>query len=68
MHYSKKSDTDLNNISEDSPISNYDLTDNGFSEKDYVFEEALVDFKCDWSRIIENHLDILHLFLSLIHI
>ena len=62
VHYSKKSDTDLNNISEDSPISNYDLTDNGFSEKDYVFEEALVDFKCDWSRIIENHLDILHLF------
>jgi len=62
VHYSKKSDTDLNNISEDSPISNYDLTDNGFSEKDYVFEEALVDFKCDWSRIIENHLDNLHLF------
>ena len=34
----------------------------GFQIKDYVFEEALVDFKCDWSRIIENHLDILHLF------
>ena len=30
--------------------------------KNYVFEEVLVDFKCDWSRIIENHLDILHLF------
>ena len=27
-----------------------------------MFEEVLVDFKCDWSRIIENHLDILHLF------
>jgi phenylpropionate dioxygenase-like ring-hydroxylating dioxygenase large terminal subunit len=62
VHFSKKSDTDLNNINEDSPISNYDLSDNGFSYKDYVYEEVLVDFKCDWSRIIENHLDILHLF------
>ena len=38
------------------------LYENGFTHKDYVYEEVLVDFKCDWSRIIENHLDILHLF------
>ncbi|MBO6975595.1 MAG: aromatic ring-hydroxylating dioxygenase subunit alpha [Prochlorococcus marinus CUG1435] len=62
VHFSKKSETDLNNISEDTPISNYLLYENGFSHKDYVFEEVLVDFKCDWSRIIENHLDILHIF------
>ena len=62
VHFSKKSDIDLSNISEDSPITNYYLSDNGFSDKDYVSEEVLVDFKCDWSRIIENHLDILHLF------
>ena len=62
VHFSKKSDTDLNNISEDAPISNYELYENGFKHKDYVYEEVLVDFKCDWSRIIENHLDILHLF------
>ena len=62
VHFSKKSETDLNNISEDLPISNYQLSDNGFSPEDYVSEEVLVDFKCDWSRIIENHLDILHLF------
>ena len=62
VHFSKKSETDLNNISEDSPISNYELSDNGFSHQDYVSEQVLVDFKCDWSRIIENHLDILHLF------
>jgi len=62
VYFSKKSDTDLNNINEDLPISNYDLSDNGFLDKDYVSEEVLVDFKCDWSRIIENHLDILHLF------
>ena len=62
VHFSKKSETDLNNVSEDSPISNYELSDSGFSHEDYVSEEVLVDFKCDWSRIIENHLDILHIF------
>ena len=38
MHFSKKSDTDLNNISEDAPISNYELYENGFTHKDYVYE------------------------------
>ena len=28
VYFSKKSDTDLKNICEDSPISNYDLSDN----------------------------------------
>jgi len=66
VHFSKKSDTDLKNISEDSPISNYELSNNGFSHKDNVFEEVLVDFKCDWSRIIENHLRFSsHLYLGL---
>jgi len=60
--FSEKSQTDLNNISEYSPISNHEISDNGFSNEDFVYEEVLVDFKCDWSRIIENHLDILHLF------
>ena len=63
VYFSRKSETDLNDINEeDSPISNYDLINNGFTPKDYAFEEVLVDFKCDWSRIIENHLDILHIF------
>ncbi len=34
----------------------------GFQLGDSVFEEVFIDFKCDWSRIIENHLDILHIF------
>ena len=63
VHFSKKSETDLNDISEDTPISNYELSENGFLHKDYVSEEVIVDFKCDWSRIIENHLDILHICL-----
>ena len=60
-------DDEIKLLGEDRPIVNYELYENGFSHKDYVFEEVLVDFKCDWSRIIENHLDILHI-LSLIHI
>ena len=31
-------------INEDSPLSNYELSDNGFSYEDYVSEEVLVDF------------------------
>ena len=62
VYFSRKSETDLNDINEDLPISNYELINNGFVLEDYVPEEVLVDFKCDWSRIIENHLDILHIF------
>ena len=62
IYYSEKSETNLKNINENLPISNYELIKNGFSCDDAVSEEVLVDFKCDWSRIIENHLDILHIF------
>ena len=63
VYFSKKSETNLNDINEeDSSISNYELSRNGFFPKEYAFEEVLVDFRCDWSRIIENHLDILHIF------
>ena len=62
VYFSDKPETDLNNINEDFPIGNYELINNGFFIEDSVSEEVLVDFKCDWSRIIENHLDILHIF------
>jgi len=63
VYFAKKSETDLNNINEeDTPIINYELSNNGFFSNDFVYEEVLVDFRCDWSRIIENHLDILHIF------
>ena len=26
---------------------------NGFNPKEYVFEEVLVDFKCDWSKLLK---------------
>ena len=34
----------------------------GFPSLEYQYEEVFVDFKADWARIIENHLDILHVF------
>ena len=33
-----------------------------FDTSDYKYEEVCVDFKADWARIIENHMDILHVF------
>ncbi len=62
VYFSKNSQTDLNDVKEEKSIINYELINNGFPEQDYAFEEVLIDFKCDWSRIIENHLDILHIF------
>ena len=63
VYFSKKPETNLNDLNEDeSPITIYELINNGFPEEEYASEEVLVDFKCDWSRIIENHLDILHIF------
>jgi len=62
VYFSRSSETNLNDVNEDIPLSNYDLRNFGFQTTDYVSEEVLVDFKCDWSRIIENHLDILHIF------
>ena len=35
---------------------------NKHDDNEYKYEEVIVDFKCDWTRIIENHLDILHIF------
>ena len=62
VNFSDKAETNLNKFTEEVSIYNYDLNANGFSLNEYVSEEVLVDFRCDWSRIIENHLDILHIF------
>ena len=34
----------------------------GFEASEFEYEEVFVDFKADWARIIENHMDILHVF------
>ena len=39
IYFSAKAETDLNNINENSLITNYELVSNGFSFKDSVSEE-----------------------------
>jgi len=62
IHYSEKPETNLKDEEVNLISNNHELNKHGFKPNEYVFEEVLVDFKCDWARIIENHLDILHIF------
>ena len=62
IYYTGQAKTNLNDFNVDSSIENNLINSYGFDISDYEYEEVVVDFKCDWARIIENHLDILHLF------
>ena len=62
IFYSGKPKTDLSLNENRNSLIPLLLESHGFNRSEYVYEEALLDFKCDWSRIVENHLDILHIF------
>ncbi len=62
IYYTGKAKTNLSDFDVKEPIENSQPDSYGFKINEYAYEEVLVDFKCDWARIIENHLDILHLF------
>ena len=62
INYCEKPITNISDNEEELNPNKHELNKHGFKADDYVFEEVLVDFKCDWARIIENHLDILHIF------
>ena len=62
IYYTGKAKTNLSDFKFESKIEDVLIDSYGFNSKDYAYEEVTVDFKCDWSRIIENHLDILHIF------
>tara|TARA_Y100001970_G_scaffold283338_1_gene398208 strand:+ start:1124 stop:2458 length:1335 start_codon:yes stop_codon:yes gene_type:complete len=62
IYYGGKAVTSLEYLQSSERLSNIELDTYGFNLNDYEFEEVIVDFKCDWARIIENHLDILHIF------
>ena len=62
INYSDCPETNINFFENTININNHELEKHGFNIQDYASEEVLVDFKCDWARIIENHLDILHIF------
>ena len=62
INYLETPETNLNEYESVLELNNHELSKHGFKIDDYVSEQVLVDFKCDWARIIENHLDILHIF------
>ncbi|WP_269623002.1 Rieske 2Fe-2S domain-containing protein [Prochlorococcus marinus] len=62
IYYTGKAKTNLNDFEVTDPLYTRFINNYGFNIDEYAFEEVVVDFKCDWARIIENHLDILHLF------
>ncbi len=62
IYYTGKAKTNLNDFEIKDPLERRFPDKYGFNIEDYAYEEVIVDFKCDWARIIENHLDILHLF------
>ncbi len=62
IYYNGKAKTNLEDFKIESDIKDSYPETYGFKTKDYSYEEVYVDFKSDWARIIENHLDILHIF------
>ncbi|WP_320676722.1 Rieske 2Fe-2S domain-containing protein [Prochlorococcus sp. MIT 1300] len=62
IYYTGSAKTNVQDFSIKTDLSNHVPETFGFKPKEYAFEEVCVDFKCDWARIIENHLDILHIF------
>ena len=62
VYYTGKATTHLEEIEVKTPLDSISISSQGFNCSDHVYEEAILDFQCDWDRIIENHLDILHIF------
>ncbi|WP_320664425.1 aromatic ring-hydroxylating dioxygenase subunit alpha [Prochlorococcus sp. MIT 1223] len=62
IYYTGKAKTDINEFNIESKLEQTIPDTYGFNISEYEHEEVTVDFKADWVRIIENHLDILHIF------
>ncbi len=62
IYYSGKAQTNIEEFEIKTNLSDLEAESYGCQITEYKYEEVIVDFKCDWARIIENHLDILHIF------
>ncbi len=62
IYYTGKAKTNLRDFIVNDSLDKSLINNYGFDVNSYSYEEVVVDFKCDWARVIENHLDILHLF------
>ncbi|AAP99934.1 MULTISPECIES: Rieske (2Fe-2S) protein [Prochlorococcus] len=62
IYYTGNAKTSLKDFEVTDQLETRFVESYGFDISDYAYEEVIVDFKCDWARIVENHIDILHLF------
>ena len=62
IYYTGKAKTELNDFNIEYKLDKNVPEHYGFKISEFAHEEVTVDFKADWVRIIENHLDILHIF------
>ncbi len=62
IYYTGKASTNIQDFEIKTSLDDLKANSYGFKIPEYEYEEVCVDFKCDWARIIENHLDILHIF------
>ena len=62
IYYNGTAETNIEDFEIKSTLDNSILDTHGFDPSEYEYEEVFVDFKADWARIIENHMDILHVF------
>ncbi len=62
IYYTGNAKTNLTEFEIKTPLEDTLVESYGFKTSEYEYEEVTVDFKADWARIIENHLDILHIF------
>ena len=62
IYYNGNATNNLEEFDIKTPLENILPDSYGFKSSEYEYEEVCVDFKCDWARIVENHMDILHIF------
>ena len=62
IYYTGKAKNNLEDFEINTPFEDVLPDTFGLNTDEYAYEEVCVDFKCDWARIVENHMDILHIF------
>ncbi len=62
IYYTGKANPSIEDFGVQEPLETHLPGSLGFDFSEFEYVEVLGDFKCDWARIIENHLDILHIY------
>jgi len=62
VYYNGKAETNIEDFEVKTSLEHSVPEAHGFESSEFKYEEVFVDFKADWAKIIENHMDILHVF------